>query len=69
LANDALVKTALINLLENACKFSPDHHAQINLNVSDDQFIAIAIKDSAPRIPNEEREADIQAVLQEQCNE
>jgi signal transduction histidine kinase len=34
LANDALVKTALVNLLENACKFSPDHHAQINSKCS-----------------------------------
>lgn len=56
LANDALVKTALINLLENACKFSPDHQAQIDLNISDNQYIAIDIKDSAPKILSEEKE-------------
>ncbi len=56
LANDALVKTALINLLENACKFSPDHQAQINLNISDNQFIAVEIRDSAPKILSKEKE-------------
>lgn len=56
LANDALVKTALINLLENACKFSPDHQALINLNISENQFIAIEIKDSAPKILSEDKE-------------
>ena len=56
LANDALLKTALINLLENACKFSPDHQAQISLNISNNQYIAIEIKDSAPKILSEEKE-------------
>lgn len=56
LGNDALIKTALINLLENACKFSFDHQAEISLNISENQYIAIEIKDSAPKILNEEKE-------------
>lgn len=54
-ANESLIKTALINLLENACKFSPEHQAEINLFVSNDNTISIEIKDTAPIISQEDK--------------
>ena len=46
-ANDALLKTAFVNLLENASKFSPDHIGYIKLYTSINQQIAVEIKDTA----------------------
>ena len=54
--NEALLKTAFINLLENACKFSPDHTAVIKIFPSSSQELAIEIKDNAQVIKDEEKE-------------
>ena len=55
-ANDALLKTALVNIFENACKFSPDHLAYIKPYISKDHKIAVEIKDTATIIKKEEVE-------------
>ena len=55
-ANEALLKTALVNLLENACKFSPDHKANIKLSVLKNNMLSVEIKDTAPLIPESEKE-------------
>lgn len=36
LGNDLLIKTALTNLMDNACKYSENHRAEVKLNASDD---------------------------------
>ncbi len=33
--NEVLLKTAIINLMDNACKYSSSHHAEVFLNASD----------------------------------
>jgi len=37
--NELLLKTALLNLFENACKYSDDHTAHIILNKTEDNFV------------------------------
>jgi two-component system sensor histidine kinase ArlS len=51
--NAELVSTAIKNIVANACKFSPDHRAEISLRISDKNF-NIAIKDNGPGIPASE---------------
>ncbi len=55
-ANDALLKTAFVNLLENACKFSPDHIGFVKLYISANDQIAVEIKDTASIIQKDELE-------------
>lgn len=40
LGNDHLLKTAIINLMDNACKFSPGKSVEIALEVSDQHIVA-----------------------------
>lgn len=56
IANEALLKTAFINLFENACKFSRDNKARIKMYISDDKEVVIEIRDSAPLIDIKELE-------------
>ena len=56
IANEALLKTAFINLFENACKFSPDHKAHIKMFISEENDVVIQIRDSAPLIDKKELE-------------
>ena len=56
IANEALLKSAFINLLENACKFSPNHKAHIKMYISDHKEVVIEIRDSAPLIAKKEME-------------
>ena len=51
--NETLVRMTLYNLLENACKFSPDHTAMVRLYV-ENQEVKIEIRDKAPCIAPEE---------------
>ncbi|MBO9658715.1 MAG: HAMP domain-containing histidine kinase [Chitinophagaceae bacterium] len=53
--NEELLFTAFRNIVVNACKYSPDHHAQVVLTVSADLF-TIAIIDKGPGIPDSEVE-------------
>lgn len=55
-ANEALLKTAFINLMENACKFSPDHRAYIKFTSSPDSEAVVEIRDTAPIINKTEVE-------------
>ena len=55
--NETLIKIALFNLLENACKFSPDHTASVKIFTDHSRKIYIQIKDSAPVIDDHEKES------------
>jgi signal transduction histidine kinase len=48
--NKQLITAAVKNVVENACKFSDDHTAYINLLIEDNS-LSIAILDSGPGIP------------------
>jgi two-component system, OmpR family, sensor histidine kinase ArlS len=37
--NEILLKTAIINLIDNACKYSDNHHAEVHLDASADELI------------------------------
>ncbi len=37
--NEILLKTAIINIMDNACKYSDNHHADVHLNASDDELL------------------------------
>jgi signal transduction histidine kinase len=45
--NESLLKTAFINLIENACKFSPKQYAKIELDFSEKNWININIINEA----------------------
>ncbi len=53
--NETLLKIALYNLLENACKFSPDHSASVKIFIDHSSKIFIQIKDTAPVISEKEK--------------
>lgn len=53
-ANEALLKTALINLMENGCKFSPDHKIKVLMDCQQNQLIQIDIVDNGPGINEED---------------
>ena len=53
-ANESLLKTAFLNLLENACKFSPDHAAIVRIYNVSTQSLGIEIMDTAKVIDAEE---------------
>lgn len=54
-ANDQLLKTALINLFDNGCKFSSDHTVNVRILEGANKDINIEIKDHGPGISNEEK--------------
>ena len=51
--NELLLKTALLNLMDNACKYSENHHAEINLDAKKDQ-LHIQFKDQGFGIRQDE---------------
>lgn len=53
--NELLLKTALSNLFENACKFSPDHTAYIRIFMNESNHPVIEIEDIGHSIPKEEQ--------------
>jgi signal transduction histidine kinase len=53
-ANEQLLRTAIVNLLDNGCKFSPDKKVKVSLSFSDDAHILVEIMDRGPGIPAEE---------------
>ncbi len=55
-ANEALLKTAFVNIMENACKFSPDHMAYIKFHISAQGETVVEIRDTAPIIDKAEIE-------------
>lgn len=53
--NEQLLKTAFLNLMDNACKFSPDHAVRIGL-ASHPNAIDVTFSDRGIGIPEEEQE-------------
>ncbi len=53
--NEILLKTALINLIDNACKYSTDHRVEVNLNSRENELI-INFTDKGLGIPKDEIE-------------
>lgn len=51
--NKALLSIAIKNIIENACKFSPDKSASIRLDI-EGKTVAISIIDNGPGIPQED---------------
>lgn len=52
--NEQLLRTALINLMDNGCKFSPDKKVKASLSFSPDGAMIIEFSDNGPGIPQEE---------------
>lgn len=48
--NEHLLKIAIVNLLENGCKYSPDHSVQISLNYEPYLGFMVTISDNGPGI-------------------
>ncbi|MBK7343732.1 MAG: HAMP domain-containing histidine kinase [Saprospiraceae bacterium] len=55
LGNELLIKTALLNLMDNGCKFSPDHQVKVCLGFLPDGQPEIRISDQGPGIAESER--------------
>ncbi len=53
--NEALLKVAMTNLFENACKFSTDHTAQLSIFLTQDHLICIQITDRAETLTEVEK--------------
>ena len=51
--NAELLVTAIMNIVSNACKYSPDHRAVIDFSIRDGYFF-ICISDKGPGIPESE---------------
>jgi len=54
-ANEQLLKTALVNLMDNGCKFSPDKSVRVSLSFPNESGAVIEIMDKGPGIPEEEQ--------------
>lgn len=54
--NEHLLKTAFLNLMDNACKFSPDGSVRVGLNPSGAEGLEINFTDGGAGIAPEERE-------------
>lgn len=54
-ANEHLLRTALLNLIENGCKFSPDNQVSARLSWPGSGPALLEICDEGPGIPEEER--------------
>lgn len=54
-ANEPLLQSALLNLLNNACKYSPDHRAHLVAVFDAGGAHRVDISDNGPGIPPEER--------------
>lgn len=54
--NEHLLKTAFLNLMDNACKFSPDHTVRIRV-AANEHSIDVTVSDKGIGIPQEEHEA------------
>ena len=52
--NEQLLKTALLNLMDNGCKFSPGKNVKVRLSFTQEGAMAIEIQDQGPGIAKEE---------------
>jgi signal transduction histidine kinase len=55
LGNDQLLRTAFLNFMDNACKFSPDHSVHVIVGFPKDGTIEICFADKGPGIHPEEQ--------------
>jgi signal transduction histidine kinase len=53
--NEALLLTAIKNIVINACKYAPDHQASVSLNIRDNE-IFVSVTDTGPGISTAENE-------------
>lgn len=53
-ANESLLKTAIVNLMDNGCKFSPDKDVKVSLYFPPGEPAIVEIKDKGPGIKEEE---------------
>lgn len=53
LGEEVLLKTVFINILDNACKYSPDHHALVMIDFTD-TYTLISVQDKGIGIPSED---------------
>ena len=54
-ANETLLRTALLNLMDNGCKYSPDHRVQVQARFGADGQHELAVRDNGPGIPEAEQ--------------
>lgn len=54
-ANEALLQTAIQNLMNNACKYSPDKQVQVKVQFRDNGAHVVAVCDNGPGIPEKEQ--------------
>lgn len=54
-ANEALLLTAMLNLMNNACKYSPDREVLVRAEFSEDGRHLVWVCDNGPGIPPEEQ--------------
>lgn len=52
--NEALLRLALMNLMENGCKFSPDHQVLVYLRPQEHQSLILEVRDKGSGIPETE---------------
>jgi signal transduction histidine kinase len=54
-ANEALLLTAILNLMNNACKYSPDHQVLVRADFRANKGHVVEVCDNGPGIPKEEQ--------------
>lgn len=54
-ANEPLLRMALVNIMNNACKYSPDNQVTLNALFSNNGRHVLEIADNGPGIPDEEK--------------
>lgn len=53
-ANEQLLRTALLNLMDNSCKFSENHAVKVQLSFTEQETCQITIADHGPGISDED---------------
>jgi len=53
-ANEPLLRTALLNLLDNGCKYSPDHQVQVSAHFRTGGAPEVEVRNGGPGIPADE---------------
>jgi signal transduction histidine kinase len=54
-ANEPLLRMALVNIMNNACKYSPDNQVTLNAFFQTDGKHTLEIADNGPGIPDDEK--------------